>query len=165
MPVVKRCLVCKKEFKTKPFFVQNGRGKYCSRKCSSQGLRCGKWVTCSVCGTKVYKQKRALQNSKSGKLFCSKSCQTTWRNTYFSGEKHANWIHGLSTYRRLLTQTDRLQKCVRCGIDDVRVLAVHHIDRNRKNNKLSNLLWLCHNCHHLIHRDKVEEQKFMATMV
>ncbi|MBI4281264.1 HNH endonuclease [Candidatus Uhrbacteria bacterium] len=33
-----------------------------------------------------------------------------------------------------------------------RVLLVHHIDENRKNNVLSNLVWLCRNCHFLVHK-------------
>jgi predicted HNH restriction endonuclease len=39
----------------------------------------------------------------------------------------------------------------------MRVLAVRHIDQNHKNNNVENLAWLCHNCHHLVHNDKVEQ--------
>jgi predicted HNH restriction endonuclease len=39
------------------------------------------------------------------------------------------------------------------------VLAVHHVDQNRTNNKVTNLAWLCHNCHHLVHRYPIERKK------
>jgi predicted HNH restriction endonuclease len=41
--------------------------------------------------------------------------------------------------------------CVLCKVSDKRILAVHHKDNNRKNNKVENLVWLCHNCHILVH--------------
>lgn len=42
-------------------------------------------------------------------------------------------------------------KCEKCGIDDVRLLTMHHIDRNRGHNERENLLLLCWNCHALEH--------------
>lgn len=42
--------------------------------------------------------------------------------------------------------------CERCGEDDVMCLEVHHKDRNRDNNRLSNLAVLCANCHSKEHR-------------
>lgn len=43
-------------------------------------------------------------------------------------------------------------RCERCGEDDEMCLEVHHKDRNRDNNKLSNLAILCANCHCKEHR-------------
>lgn len=165
MPLVRLCKLCGKSFKTKSFFVRRGQGKYCSLACARKSTRTGKVIVCSLCGGEVYKQRKAFRKTKSGKLFCSKSCQTKWRNSVFVGERHANWVHGLATYRTVLNRTNVPKKCARCGLSDKRVLAVHHIDHNRKNNKLKNLMWLCHNCHHLIHHDKVEEQKLMVPIV
>jgi hypothetical protein len=51
-----------------------------------------------------------------------------------------------------------------CSTKDERVLAVHHIDHNRLNNKLDNLAWLCHNCHHLVHHDNVEKHRFLEKL-
>jgi 5-methylcytosine-specific restriction endonuclease McrA len=51
-------------------------------------------------------------------------------------------------YRRF----DRMKACQRCGYDDeVGILVLHHKDRNRENNHLSNLEILCPNCHALEH--------------
>ena len=52
-----------------------------------------------------------------------------------------------------------------CKTVDTRVLAVHHIDGNKKNNVVDNLAWLCNNCHHLVHHYPDEFKKFMATIV
>ncbi len=163
--MIRKCRVCKKEFKTKPFFIKHGGGKYCSAQCHHFGMQTGKMVQCSLCGKEVYKTPKAFRVSKSGKLFCDKKCQTRWRNQYFRGKKHTNWIHGRASYRTILKHTGEPMRCRRCGLIDVRILAVHHVDRNRNNNNASNLMWLCHNCHYLIHHDKVEERRLMVPIV
>lgn len=164
MPNVK-CKLCKKEFHVKPSWLKYGNGKYCSSKCQYEGRKNGINVKCFICSKEVYKPKGILEKSKSKKYFCSKSCQTKWRNTEFIGTKHANWINGESTYRNILERADIKKLCYRCGNKDKRILAVHHIDLNHKNNRLENLAWLCHNCHHLVHHYKNERDKFMVAIV
>ncbi len=164
MPIVK-CKICSEEFYGKPFFLKRGQAKYCSTICQHEGKKNGKIIKCFICGTPTYKKKLQLQRSKSGKFFCSKSCQTKWRNAEFIGNKHANWKDGLYAYRSVLNRHKILKICRLCKTKDKRVLAVHHIDKNRKNNKVENLAWLCHNCHHLVHHDRKERDKFMEAMV
>jgi hypothetical protein len=164
MPIVE-CKICSSEFYAKPFWIKRGFGNYCSTKCQHQGRRKGKVVNCHVCDKEVYKSLKALQNSKSKKYFCGKSCQTRWRNSEFTGPKHANWKEGKYSYRSVLKRHKISQICKLCNNDDKRVLAVHHIDKNRKNNKLKNLAWLCHNCHFLVHHYDDEERKFMEVLV
>ena len=159
MPLLKNCTICSKEFKTKPFFVKNGGGKYCSKECHYKGLKTGETVECFHCSKEFYRTVKALRVSKSKKYFCSKSCQAIWRNAEFSGEKHANWISGRSAYRSVLVRNKIPKKCVLCSSRDERVLAVHHIDKNRLNNKLENLTWLCHNCHFLVHHHGAGKEK------
>lgn len=69
----------------------------------------------------------------------------------FVGKNHPNWTGGEFAGRRILERSGRKLVCEHCGNSDKRVLMVHHKDSSRKNNKLSNLIWLCHNCHHLVH--------------
>lgn len=142
----------------KPFWIKNGGGKYCSRACHYIGLKTGKTVPCFICKKATYKSIKGLLRSKSKKYFCNKSCQTIWRNSMvYTGENHPNWRGGESTYKYILLRTKILQICRECGTKDKRVLAVHHLDRNRKNNKVENLIWLCHNCHHLTHHYSQEK--------
>ena len=145
------CKICSTEFYAKPFFLKRGQAKYCSQSCMRLGSRTGKIVQCHSCDKDVYKTQRALQHSKSKMYFCTKSCQTRWRNSVFVGPKHANWKEGLFAYRSVLDRYRVPKICNLCQTRDVRVLAVHHKDRNRKNNSVSNLMWLCHNCHFLVH--------------
>lgn len=145
--------------------TMNGHGMYCSSVCQYQSARKGKVVACNICGKETYKQLKALGKSKSGQFFCGKSCQTKWRNSLFIQEKHPNWKEGRFAYRSVLTRNKVPPVCTLCKTADKRVLAVHHIDENRKNNVIENLAWLCHNCHHLVHHDPKEREKFMAAMV
>jgi len=95
---------------------------------------------------------RELKSSKSKKYFCSKSCQTKWRNEYFSGEKHPNWKGGFfREYREILTKGGAKPVCKLCGLKDKRLLVAHHKDKNHKNHDVENLVWLCLNCHYLVH--------------
>lgn len=159
------CRMCKTNFYVKASWLKMGNGVYCSAKCQHFGARRGRIVYCYVCKIDLYRSLRALTNSKSKKYFCSKSCQTKWRNTEFIGSKHSNWVHGRSCYKGVLSRADVSKKCVLCKITDIRVLAVHHIDKNHSNNKLENLSWLCHNCHHLVHHYQEERERFMVAIV
>lgn len=159
MPIVK-CKICSKDFYAKPSWILRGHGRYCSPPCQYLGRRNGKMVSCYICSKEVYKSKKSLDHSKSKKYFCSKSCQTRWRNTEFIGPKHANWVHGKYVYKSILRRNKVPEICVLCKVKDSRVLAVHHIDHNHSNNVLKNLCWLCHNCHFLVHHDSIEKQRF-----
>jgi hypothetical protein len=151
------CKVCKREFYVKPSHVLRGWGKYCSKKCQSSSQFTGAWLACHRCGMKVYRTPRDVSRSKSRRFFCTKSCQTIWRNSVlYTGKNHANWRGGESTYRDVLHRAKVDKRCQLCKTEDERVLIVHHIDKNRKNNTLKNLIWLCANCHMLIHNHGVK---------
>jgi predicted HNH restriction endonuclease len=44
------------------------------------------------------------------------------------------------------------------------MLIVHHVDENRSNNDPENLIWLCYNCHHLVHNYQKEKAKLNQTL-
>src|SRR5258706_7851713 len=162
---IAKCLVCKTEFYIKPSHLIRGWGKYCSIDCRSKGQLKGKIVACTICNMKAYKTPLAIRRSKSGKYFCSKRCQTIWRNKIiFVGENHFNWKSGESAYRRILISSTITQICSLCKTNDKRVLMVHHFDKNRKNNKIENLIWLCNNCHYLVHH-YVDERNKLALIL
>lgn len=154
------CKNCKKDFLVKPFFIKIGAGKYCSAKCKHEGSRTGTWLQCEGCQKNIYRTPKYLQASKSKKYFCGKSCQTIWRNKEYSGIRHAHYKHGMGSYRNILKRTGRKVECSLCKMTDERVIIVHHKDKDRLNNTSSNLIWICRNCHYVVHnyRDGLTER-------
>ncbi len=146
------CKICEKEFYAKPNWLKKGWGIYCSNKCQYKAQLKGKFVSCTVCRKKIWRKPRDLKRSKSGKFFCNKAHHMAWKNKVFQvGEFHPNWAGGEFASRRILKQVNRKTICTSCGIADKRVLVIHHKDKDRKNNKAENLIWLCQNCHCLVH--------------
>lgn len=162
MPTV-ACVICSHAFYAKPSHILKGWGKYCSKQCQYTGFRTGLTVGCQTCGLTIYRSLKAQTRSQSQSFFCSKSCQTKWRNSQiFIGQNHGNWTTGESSYRQRLLRSDRPKICQKCHTDDVRILAVHHKDKDRSHNTLSNLIWLCHNCHYLVHNFPDESHGFLT---
>lgn len=160
------CLICTKIFYTKPSHKKRGWGKYCSILCRNKSQLKGKIVKCFICDKDLYRSPKDLRSSGSNKFFCNKSCQTIWRNTIlFSGENSTNWKHGKSAYRQILKRANRKEICTLCQTTDKRILIVHHRDRNRYNNKVENLIRLCHNCHYLVHHYNDEQEKLNKLLV
>lgn len=156
---VKRvCLVCKKSFteyasrlRAEPF-----RAKCCSRKC--KGILSRNKITkkCAVCGslftTHPSNEKQAIR------MTCSWSC----RNEWFSGERSHLWVCGSrapypptfnNTIKRRVRSIDNY-KCAICGVHEDVIgykLHVHHIDCNKSNLNISNLVSFCRSCHRREH--------------
>lgn len=56
--------------------------------------------------------------------------------------------YGINNDYRTLALRNYPHQCAVCGWNqDVDVLQVHHIDQNRQNNDLNNLIILCPTCH------------------
>lgn len=145
------CKHCGKEFKRKLSQINYAKENFCSTVCLHESRKSGEIKDCLICGQKVYRQNKFLKQSQTGKFFCSKKCSLIWQNTEFVGEKHPNWTTGEYSYPTVLKKTGLAQFCKCCGKTNPRILVVHHLDKNRQNNKALNLIWLCHNCHHLVH--------------
>jgi hypothetical protein len=153
------CDFCSREFKKKKSQLKLSAKHYCSIHCSEQGRRKGKTIQCFTCDKLTYKSLKDLKNSKSGKYFCSQICSNVWIGKQQRAGNNPNWTGGLSSYKILLKRTKSKQVCNLCGKDNLKMLCVHHLDRNRKNNNMQNLIWLCRNCHFLVHHYKKEENR------
>lgn len=96
--------------------------------------------TCPVCNSN-YKKSRQTQ------VTCSKSCA----NTYFrSGGNHPNYVHGKSSYRQRSLEHYG-HKCLAC--DETLVIEIYHIDENRLNNSIDNIIPLCPTHHKYMHTE------------
>lgn len=157
------CKVCSIRFLRKKSQILYSGGNFCSNKCRTLGRRTGKYTQCSFCGIEIYQSLSQLKKSKSGNHFCSKGCLFKWIYNKYDG--HPNWKGGHHNYRDKLKKITKIPICHYCGEKDQRMLVVHHIDKNRKNNSLNNLVWLCHNCHYLIHNYEQEKNKFTRKLM
>ena len=155
------CDSCGKDFLRKKSQIKLAVKHYCSISCAEQGTRKGKMVECFNCKKLVYKSLKELKRSKSKNYFCSKICSNIWLGIQQRAENSPNWAGGKSSYKDLLKRTNIEKVCVLCKKSNSKTLCVHHIDKNRKNNNLSNLVWLCRNCHFLIHNYKKEMFDFL----
>jgi 5-methylcytosine-specific restriction endonuclease McrA len=151
------CQNCKKEVNNKRKINLNkklGYKLFCSNECYYESKKKGKICKCSKCGKTIYKRPSDLKKSKTGNIYCSKTCAVSNNNSIFrQGENHPNYKKDptVRTYRKRKFKVNEA-KCENCGIDDKRVLEVHHKDKNRDNNNLDNLQILCANCHLIQHR-------------
>ena len=152
--IKRKCSICGRDFLTKKSHIKRGWGKYCSKKCQAKSQIKGKWINCDYCGDKVWRTPKDFKRSKTKKFFCSVKCHCAWENkNRRCGENAPNWVAGQTVYRQLMKRHGKPEKCVLCGYKNKKALVVHHQDSNRKNNKLTNLIWLCRNCHYLVHYD------------
>ena len=143
------CSKCGKEFeiplKRYNYKIKNNEKFYCSKKCSTH--REQTLCNCATCGKEIYVVNSQLARSKSGNVYCSRHCATIANNHLKVGDKHPNYNGGYSVYRSLALN-NYPHECAICHWnEDSDVLQVHHIDSNRQNNSIENLIVLCPTCH------------------
>lgn len=103
-------------------------------------------VWCPPCGETIKKAKHAQR--------CRERHQRTYKNKGYnqSGQNNNNYKGGIGTYNRDKLENTANQVCERCGSD--KFMVVHHKDRDRYNNGLSNLELLCKSCHQNEHMNR-----------
>lgn len=143
------CSKCGKEFeiplKRYNYKLKINENFFCSVECSRK-RKCVE-ASCATCGKKILTTEKIISKSKSGRVYCSKHCATIMNNHDKVGIKHPNFRTGMSTYRKLAF-SNYTHECAVCKWhEDEDVLQVHHIDNNRNNNDISNLIILCPTCH------------------
>ncbi len=133
---------------------------------------------CSYCKRPFF-----ISPSEKSKRFCSMKCYRSsheyhpaW-NKGLPPERQSNWKGGKSfeTYtkdfsnvlKELVRQRDN-HKCQSCGVPQVeciRKLCTHHIDYDKKNNKLCNLVSLCDNCHSKANGNREYWEKYFNKVI
>lgn len=121
----------------------------CSRMCGSILKGSAVELDCAHCGSTFVRALSKLNNSKSGKYFCCRECKDI-AQSYMIEIQPEHYGTGESSYREKAFRAYR-PICCRCGFANIAALEVHHIDRDRSNNNISNLEILCANCHKVEH--------------
>lgn len=137
-----KCFECRKPIYRRPVQITKSKGRlFCSPLCYGKSLR--KEKPCIVCGKLILAQ--------FNKKTCSRACANKNRTQiqYKIGRPKDKNVLIRSLKIRLLAIRGAM--CERCGYNKKEILHVHHKDRNRKNNKLTNLELICPNCHYEEH--------------
>lgn len=151
------CQWCQSEFFPSQRELNRGNGKFCSRSCGIRHTHeCNRKTRlpntlCAYCTTPFWASQRRQNLSKSGLLFCGRSCKNLAQRLEGIPEMHPEHYGSGVSYRKIGLRNCG-QICSGCGFSSVpEILQVHHRDKNRKNYSLENLVVLCPNCHAIEH--------------
>ena len=132
------CHTCSKPIYRRPGVLEKSNNRsFCSSLCYGKASR--KEKPCLICGTLIL----AGANKKT----CSRACANKNRaGIHYTGRAPKDKVKTQRILKARLFAI-RGKQCERCGFSIHQVLQVHHTDRNRGNNSLTNLEILCPNCH------------------
>ena len=153
---IKICQYCSANFEVENRDFNRGRGKFCSKTCCGASKKGSRKVEpntiCSFCQKPYHVMASKLQ-TKSGLHFCSRSCKDLAQRieNNFTSLQPAHYGSGITSYREQAFRTLPLL-CARCGYDKIpEILEVHHRNRDRTDNSISNLEIICPTCHETHH--------------
>jgi len=140
-----KCTICLKDIYKRPSQIERSNGRiFCSNAC--YGISCRKEIPCLVCGKLIL----SGINTKT----CSRGCANKHRTgIQYKINSPRDKVKSQKALKVRLLET-RGKVCERCKYDKYEILQVHHIDRNRSNNNLSNLELICPNCHYEEHHSR-----------
>ena len=130
--------------------------RFCSRHCYNAARRVRRTIHCPTCG-------KPFLRGEVAQSYCSHHCYTSQnvgpRHCHFRG-----YVTTANGYRRLTSEhpthpgwyehemlfwiANPSARCADCG---KRVRHVHHMDRDKQNNTIGNLVGLCVRCHRSRH--------------
>ena len=149
------CDTCGTSFLKQKRFIAKNKSHYCSRKCSFVNKIERVKLNCDLCDAAIER----LPNRVQAFNFCNKICKDKAQRID-SGDKfkklrpsHFGTAVG---YRTLYQRSYDSLECKICGFD--KVVHIHHIDEDKSNNSIENLVALCPNHHAMIHTTKFNEE-------
>jgi hypothetical protein len=129
-------------------------------KCPNCGRDCIKHAkgVCVTCYKKLYWKPKIQKCNRCkremplhAKGLCSGCYNTLFHLEYTKNQNHRRYHNIDSELYKVLTK-----KCLVCGFD--KVVDLHHLDRNKKNNSKENLIGLCPNHHKMLHTLKYKDE-------
>lgn len=147
------CPICGVTFRKK-----RSTNVYCSNKCANIARKKSVFVECDNCGKQIEKPQCHIKEHN----FCSTECRNEWYAKHAVGENASRWNGGIyhtSEGYLFLRQDDGSYKAEHrivmekeLGRELTSDEIVHHIDENKTNNSIDNLIVLTRAEHAKIHR-------------
>ena len=109
-------------------------------------------VICEWCG-KEFEVKAYRSRNGKGARFCSRKCQGKWQSKNWIGQDNPAWKGGKSfetyppAFDKALKTAIRERDNYTCAFCGKYGYIVHHIDYNKNNAQINNLVALCEVCH------------------
>jgi hypothetical protein len=132
------CNICNKKFVH--ISSRCNKAKYCSRKCyhKSQIGKGNKEFKCKYCNNIFF------DSASTNRVYCSRKC--------INKEQKEIFKPSYTTVRKCMVVRNMINECEKCKYNEIpQILGIHHIDKNRNNNCINNLMVLCPNCHSIEH--------------
>jgi len=142
---IRTCKMCLSEFEVRTCYTKRGQGIFCSASCATKYRN----ITDNPSWRPEVRVKISMNHAdvsgKNGPMYGRR------------GEDAPGWIDGRNSYsgdiwRRIAFANIKDKHCEICGceIEESRKLHIHHIDKNRENNNLDNLMIVCVKCHNTV---------------
>jgi hypothetical protein len=162
------CSFCKKEFYQYKYRLGRKNG-YCSKDCRNRDLKenHNKEVACKNCFKLVIRQLSVLKINKN--TFCTNSCHNIWRSKNIRGEKAGTYKNGTQVCNgySMVLSADHPYKNSKNYVYEHRIVmekslgrylekneVVHHINLDKKDNRIENLMLFSTNSDHLKFHNK-----------
>lgn len=146
------CNGCDKSFEKQLRFVKRDCYNYCTHKCSADVRKNRIKLSCVLCGIEVIRP--IGQKNKTGLVFCSQKCKNEAQSVECGRMLQCGPSSDKTAYRnKALAYYPKC--CEWCKFPILELLDIHHIDHDRNNNDLTNLIVLCVMCHAMETRNLV----------
>lgn len=156
--ILVKCEVCGKEFLRAPSVIKGHI--LCSKECFVEFQRKTIHVKCDYCGKELTRSPSLLHEHN----FCNPQCIGKWNSKNRLREKAANYRTGTTTRNGYILELKNDERYSGTHISQHRLVmekhlgrnlskdeVVHHIDKNKSNNNIENLMLLTKSDHARIH--------------